>query len=119
MLFRSVTGLEVDSPTHSEIRVSGSLENHYAPRAQLILDQSPQPGDGFIALAEIPTPPGVIRLAAPKSIEAYAHDLYAALREADLKEINRVVVAQPQGYGIAIAIRDRLMRAAAGRVLHD
>ena len=116
---KSVTGLEVDSPADSDIRVSGSLENHYAPRAQVILDETPQLGDGLIALAEIPTPPGVIRLAAPKSIEAFAHDLYAALREADLKEIKRVVVAQPQGYGIAIAIRDRLMRAAAGRVLHD
>ena len=116
---KSVTGLEVDSPADSDIRVSGSLENHYAPRAQVILDETPQPGDGFIALAEIPTPPGVIRLAAPKSIDAFAHDLYAALRKADLKEIKRVVVAQPQGYGIAIAIRDRLIRAAAGRVLHD
>ena len=116
---KSVTGLEVDSPTHSDIRVSGSLENHYAPRAQVILDETPQPGDGFIALDEIPTPPGVIRLAAPNSIEQFAHLLYAALREADLKEIKRVVVAQPQGYGIAIAIRDRLIRAAAGRVIHD
>ena len=90
-----------------------------SPRAQVILDETPQPGDGFIALAEIPTPPGVIRLAAPNSIEKFAHLLYAALREADLKEIKRVVVAQPHGNGIAIAIRDRLIRAAAGRVIHD
>jgi L-threonylcarbamoyladenylate synthase len=109
---KSVTGLEVDSPGHSEIRVSGSLENHYAPRAQVILDQSPQPGDGFIALAEIPTPPGVIRLAAPNSIEAFAHDLYAALRDGDAKELNRLIVFQPQGEGLSVAIRDRLKRAS-------
>ncbi len=108
-----VTGLEVESPEQSDIRVSGSLENHYAPEAQVILDIEPQPGDGFIALAEIPTPDGVIRLSAPKSIEAFAHDLYAALRAGDAKEIQRIIVAQPQGGGIAIAIRDRLKRAAA------
>lgn len=112
---KGVTGLEVESPVHSEIRVSGSLENHYAPAAQVILDATPQPGDGFIALAEIPTPDGVIRLAAPKTVEAFAHDLYAALRDTDAKELKRVVVIQPKGDGIAIAIRDRLIRAAAGR----
>ena len=121
MLFRSieeiksVTGLEVESPERSDIRVSGSLENHYAPAAQVLLDIEPQPGDGFIALAEIPTPAGVIRLAEPKSDEQFAHLLYAALRDADARNLNRIVVAQPKGNGIAIAIRDRLSRAAAGR----
>ncbi|NDA83998.1 MAG: L-threonylcarbamoyladenylate synthase, partial [Actinobacteria bacterium] len=112
---KGVTGLEVDSPERSEIRVSGSLENHYAPDAQVLLDIFPQPGDGFIALAEIPTPDGVIRLSAPKSLEAFAHDLYAALREGDAKEIQKIVVLSPQGGGIAIAIRDRLKRAAASK----
>lgn len=112
---KGVTGLEVESPERSEIRVSGSLENHYAPDAQVLLDIEPQPGDGFIALAEIPTPDGVIRLAAPKSLEAFAHDLYAALREGDTKEIQKIVVVSPQGGGIAIAIRDRLKRAAASK----
>ena len=109
---KGVTGLAVESPNNSEIRVSGSLENHYAPAAQVLLDIPPQPGDGFIALAEIPTPDGVIRLATPKNIEAFAHDLYAALRDADLKGLTRVVVHQPKGDGLAIAIRDRLKRAS-------
>ena len=112
---KGVTGLDVESPEHSEIRVSGSLENHYAPAAQVLLDVEPQPGDGFIALAEIPTPAGVVRLAEPKSADQFAYLLYAALREADTKELKRVVVTQPQGSGISIAIRDRLKRAAAGR----
>ena len=108
-----VTGLEVESVERSEIRVSGSLENHYAPDAEVILDVTPQPGDGFIALADIPTPPQVIRLAAPKTPEAFAHDLYAALRSGDAQNLSRIVVAQPQGEGISIAIRDRLKRAAS------
>jgi L-threonylcarbamoyladenylate synthase len=40
--------------------------------------------------------------------------LYAALRAADEQELETVVVAQPAGDGIAIAIRDRLKRAAFG-----
>jgi len=76
------------------------------------LDVNPEVGDGFIALADIPTPPGVIRLAAPKTSEAFAHDLYAALRAGDAKELKRIVVNQPEGDGISIAIRDRLKRAA-------
>ena len=112
---KGVTGLEVQSVEKSEIRVSGSLENHYAPAAKVLLDIDPLPGDGFIALSDIPTPDGAIRLAAPTNISAFAHDLYAALRDADNKELARVVVAQPKGDGLAIAIRDRLKRAAAGR----
>ncbi len=109
---KGVTGLDVQSVEHSEIRVSGSLENHYAPNAEVVLDVNPEVGDGFIALADIPTPPGVIRLAAPKTPEAFAHDLYAALREGDAKELKKIVVIQPHGDGISIAIRDRLKRAS-------
>jgi L-threonylcarbamoyladenylate synthase len=114
-MIKEVTGLEVVSVERSDIRVSGSLENHYAPAAEVVLDVSPQPGDGFIALAEIPTPKGVIRLAEPKSDEAFAYLLYAALREGDAQGLKRIVVEQPTGIGISVAIRDRLKRAAAGR----
>ena len=112
---KGVTGLEVAAPESSDIRVSGSLENHYAPAAQVLLDVTPLPGDGLIALADIETPKDVIRLAAPKSAEQFAHLLYAALREGDSKNLERIVVMQPQGEGMAIAIRDRLNRAASGR----
>jgi L-threonylcarbamoyladenylate synthase len=98
-----------------EIRVSGSLESHYSPLATVLLDQSPIVGQGFIALAECPTPEGVIRLASPKDNEEFAHVLYQSLRAADEKGLQKVVVAQPEGNGIAIAIRDRLIRAAKGR----
>jgi L-threonylcarbamoyladenylate synthase len=98
-----------------EIRVSGSLESHYSPMATVLLDQPPIPGQGFIALAEIPTPEGVIRLGSPKNTEEFARILYASLRAADEKGLQKVVVTQPQGNGIAVAIRDRLSRAANGR----
>ena len=101
--------------TGEDIRVSGSLENHYAPAAKVFLDHVPLPGQGFIADAKIETPEGVIRLASPNDDEEFARWLYAALRAADTKGLNEVVVAQPNGTGIAVAIRDRLARAANGR----
>jgi L-threonylcarbamoyladenylate synthase len=98
----------------SVIRVSGSLDSHYAPVATVVLDQSPAEGQGFIAMADVPTPDGVVRLAAPRNHDDFARVLYAALRAADEQKLQTVVVAQPQGAGIAIAIRDRLKRAANG-----
>jgi L-threonylcarbamoyladenylate synthase len=97
---------------NEEIRVSGSLDSHYAPVATVVLDQTPLAGQGFIAMADVATPAGVIRLAAPTTHEEFARVLYAALRAADDQGVAVVVVQQPVGDGIAIAIRDRLQRAA-------
>jgi L-threonylcarbamoyladenylate synthase len=94
------------------IRVSGSLDSHYAPEAKVVLDGFPMAGQGFIAIADLATPDGVVRLAAPKTHDEFARVLYAALRAADDQGLNTVVVVQPKGNGIAIAIRDRLKRAS-------
>jgi len=107
--------LSSNSNEVEQIRVSGSLEKHYAPAAQVILDAIPIAGQGFIALTESKTPDGVIRLAEPKNLAEFARDLYAALRRADEMGLAEVVVNQPQGDGLAIAIRDRLERASKGR----
>jgi L-threonylcarbamoyladenylate synthase len=109
------TGLEVVGVVEeSTIRVSGSLEAHYAPAATVILDQSPIVGQGFIAMANVEAGEGVVRLASPTTNEDFARVLYSALRAADELGLATVVVAQPAGGGIAIAIRDRLKRAAVG-----
>jgi len=109
------TGLNrIESGEETEIRVSGSLDSHYAPAATVVLDQSPIAGQGFIAAADVETPDGVVRLAAPKTDDEFARVLYSALRAADEQGLETVVVAQPSGDGIAIAIRDRLKRAAFG-----
>jgi L-threonylcarbamoyladenylate synthase len=104
-----------DSTDTEEIRVSGSLEKHYSPAAKVILDQTPVAGQGFIAPSRRVTPTGVKRLAAPKNTDEFARDLYAALRKADELGLAEVVVEQPTGDGLAIAIRDRLLRASKGR----
>jgi len=116
-MIKESTGMTLLIPTDTkeEIRVSGSLEKHYAPAAQVILDITPITGQGFIALKELVTPEGVIRLAAPTNTDEFARDLYAALRKADEMGLAEVVVDQPQGDGLEIAIRDRLERASKGR----
>jgi L-threonylcarbamoyladenylate synthase len=118
-MIKDSTGLALlqasDTKELEVIRVSGSLEKHYAPAAEVILDATPIAGQGFIALADSKTPDGVIRLAEPKNINEFARVLYTALRKADEIGLAEVVVEQPQRDGLAIAIRDRLERASKGR----
>jgi L-threonylcarbamoyladenylate synthase len=119
-MIEAVTKVKVSEDTDKDlssldIRVSGSLENHYAPKAKVILDQEPIAGSGFIALENIPTPVGVVRLAAPKSVEEFARTLYESMREGDHQNLTAIYIEQPTGTGLAVAIRDRLSRSARGR----
>ena len=114
-MVEEVTGLMVSlKADESEIRASGLLDYHYAPKAKVFLGLAAQPGDGFIALDQIPTPIGSIRLASPASIDEYARDLYVALRMGDQLGLNKIYVVEPEGPGLAIAIRDRLGKASWG-----
>jgi len=107
------TGCKVEGLAEkSKIRVSGTLESHYAPKARVLLNEVPQPGDGLIAMADVETPAGAIRLTSPKSVDEYATLLYSGLRAADSQGLGRVIAIEPQGEGLAEAIRDRLKRAA-------
>ena len=94
------------------IKAPGLLQSHYTPKAKVFLSTTPNLGDGFIALADIPTPPGAIRLASPKNNKEYAQHLYQALRLADTKQLPNVIVIPPTGDDIAIAICDRLEKCA-------
>jgi L-threonylcarbamoyladenylate synthase len=111
-MIQESTGLLVIDEAQTDIRVSGSPESHYSPNAKVVLDTYPTSGEGFIAIDSIQTPPGAIRLAAPSSIEGFARDLYSTLRFADAQGLTKVCVIQPEGPGLAAAIRDRLKRAA-------
>ena len=122
-MIEEVTGLKLhisfdknsDDSKQETIRVSGSLENHYATKAKVFLDEQPVQGSGFIAFESVDTPDGVIRLAAPKSVEEFARVIYSALREGDHQGLSSIYIDQPTEDGLAIAIRDRLSRSAKGR----
>ena len=114
-MIQDVTGIKVSSAQSDEkIRVSGSLKSHYAPKARVVLGKDAKLGEGFIALSHIPTPIGAIRLASPRSVDEYASTLYEALRSGDRIGLRKICVWEPVGNGLAIAIRDRLAKAASG-----
>ena len=104
-------------------RVSGSLDAHYAPatRTQLvaagelaraIADQAAR----RVALLSFADAPAAVRahIRAGGDPHAYAHGLYAALRELDAAGCDVILVEAPPVGGEWDGINDRLRRAAFG-----
>ncbi|KGA16126.1 hypothetical protein GM51_13265 [freshwater metagenome] len=113
---KQITGVEVSEETTNIPRVSGALDSHYSPTAQVVLitgsETEFENNAGFLALAQTPTPTGLIRLATPATIEDFAHELYSSLRAGDDLKLKTIYVVPPSGDGLAQAINDRLNRAA-------
>jgi L-threonylcarbamoyladenylate synthase len=104
--------LDLGSASSKEIKAPGMLASHYSPNAKVYLSGTPSPGDGFIALSDLPTPAGAIRLASPKDNEEYAQILYNSLRSADSMGLKIVFVVPPNNQGVGVAINDRLEKAS-------
>lgn len=123
----------IDDGEEAAPRAPGTLPAHYAPAAAVVLADPaasqqqdlvelvssrtaghPAGQVAMVALASVPTPEGWFRLAAPADIEEYAHCLYASLREADALGVGLLVAVPPAAGGLGDAVRDRLLRAAAG-----
>ncbi|MFN8158756.1 MAG: L-threonylcarbamoyladenylate synthase [Candidatus Nanopelagicales bacterium] len=122
----AVTGLEVAEPD-AAVRAPGTLAAHYAPTARLVLvdasevaeaSRAAEPPLGLLAPDVVPTPEGVLRLAAPEDSAAYARALYRALRAADDAGLATVVAVAPTDGPLAPAVLDRLRRAAHGSANH-
>ena len=115
-MIEDTLGISIDlfsfTTASNQVKASGLLKSHYAPKAKVFLTGTPTAGDGLVALASYATPAGVVRLAEPRTNEEYAKNLYEAFRLADHKGIQRVFVIPPEGSGIAIAINDRLAKSA-------
>ena len=112
-MIKSVCGAHMlNEVKNFQIKVPGNFRSHYSPIAKVIVNGTTQAGDGFIADSIVPTPVGAIRLAAPKSHEEYARVLYSAFRVADQMRIRTVIVVEPTGEGLALAIRDRIRKAS-------
>lgn len=105
----------IDHQSAAEIRFSGSFDKHYAPKCRVIIDVKEIVGAGFLALSDIETPLGMVRLASPKSPEDFARILYSTFRIADQTGLVSMVVSEPKGEGLSLAIRERLEKAAQGR----
>jgi L-threonylcarbamoyladenylate synthase len=112
------------APDAAAPRASGTLESHYAPRTPLAM-----PGHGALvatleqlALAgckvalvhysELAPAHAALRL--PADPDAYAHRLYAALRQMDHAGADLIVVEAPPEADAWLGVNDRLRRAAHG-----
>jgi L-threonylcarbamoyladenylate synthase len=116
----AVTGLDV-LEADPAVRAPGTLASHYAPTARVVLVDAAGVGAAalastapvsLLAPADVPTPEGVRRLAAPGDAVGYARALYAALREADTVGAATVLAVAPADGALAAAVLDRLVRAA-------
>ena len=107
-----IEGLE--NRKNSKIKFSGSFEKHYAPKCKIIVNSQEIAGAGFLALSDVETPSGMVRLASPKTTEDFARILYSAFRAADRSGLVSMVVSEPKGEGLSVAIRERLEKAAHG-----
>jgi L-threonylcarbamoyladenylate synthase len=111
-MIEQAVALKVQEQSFSSPRVSGSHQKHYSPKARVLIGGIPQSGHGFIAMSDVETPLGVIRLSSPETLEDYARELYSALRKADEQKLDTVYVVAPAGDGLALALRDRITRSA-------
>jgi L-threonylcarbamoyladenylate synthase len=114
-MINNLLGIQIEVITKNytdHIKASGLLESHYSPIAKVYLSGTPAAGDGFIALSKFVTPNDTIRLISPSNNQEYARTLYQGLRLADSKKLAKVFVIAPTGDDIAVAISDRLQKAA-------
>ncbi len=91
-------------------RASGMLASHYAPHCEVLL------ADGADALERLVAEhPDAAVIGVDSDPVAYAQGLYDWLRRADDEHRSAVVALLPPALGLGHAIRDRLVKAAAGR----
>ena len=143
-----VAGPAVEPDDVVRVRAPGTLASHYAPLARVLLVEpgtSPSSGPevvallrrrdpavGLLAPADVATPSGMVRLAAPTGPAEYARSLYQALREADALQLTLVVAVPPLGPapgtggrgdgfgdGMVEAVKDRLIRASRAGIRDD
>jgi L-threonylcarbamoyladenylate synthase len=112
-----------DASEHSP-RASGTLEAHYAPRTPMLLltraalqkEAAEQRAFGkrlaLLVIGELPA--GNAGLSLPGDARAYAHGLYAALRQLDASGEHLLLVERPPEGAEWAAVNDRLRRATAG-----
>ena len=116
VLGRPVAEKRADSPRHS-----GGLERHYATRtpARLVppheLDREIARRRDRVAVLAFSRPDERVAfwLRMPREPQAYAHRLYAALRELDEARCESILIEAPPDVPEWAGVRDRLVRATS------
>ncbi|HUS15159.1 MAG TPA: Sua5 family C-terminal domain-containing protein, partial [Chloroflexia bacterium] len=124
-------------------RSPGTMLKHYAPRAEMRVLDGPDegrvraalaaaisearragrvvglllPDEDLAALALLPAPDLRIAALGPGAdLAGQAHRLFAALRDLDQAGADLILAHAPMPAGLGLALRDRLRRAASGRI---
>lgn len=122
----AVLGVPLATPDATAPRASGTLDAHYAPHTPVVQVSLEELPTVLPKLAEIGQKVALIRRqfqdsvpacveltrAMPVSADAYAHDLYAALREMDHAAADLIVVESLPASADWQGVNDRLRRAA-------
>jgi L-threonylcarbamoyladenylate synthase len=111
-----VIGYTPEVMNKSKVRVSGSLESHYAPVTPTFLVdrkvlESGGEKSGVISLELKPSSFRGVWVTLPKDAEHYGRRLYAALRELDALGLGRIFIQEVPETSEWLAVRDRLRRA--------
>jgi L-threonylcarbamoyladenylate synthase len=97
------------APASGPSRASGMLESHYAPRCRIIAVETTDEAE------VLANEPGHRLIDARTSPDDAARTLYADLRRCDQDGVGTAVIVLPEPIGIGIALKDRILKAAAGR----
>jgi L-threonylcarbamoyladenylate synthase len=116
---KEVLGAEILDKAVASPRHPGGMERHYSPRtpAQLVfsyeLDKAIAHARGQVAVLAFSRPDERVDywLRMPRDPKAYAQRLYAALRELDTADCERIVIEAPPDSPEWSAVLDRLKRA--------
>jgi L-threonylcarbamoyladenylate synthase len=96
------------------VKSPGLRHKHYAPRAKVILVQSPkfkaQSSSAFIGLEKPSGNFDLLKIC--RSIEEYAHEVFNFFRECDRANVKIIYCEIVSKHGIGLALMDRLKRAA-------
>lgn len=122
-MLEAVLGVPVRAAGEGATPAPGRKPSHYAPRARVMLASDAEAlslarsfasGGARVGLLSVtpPTDPAVVWLGLPEEPAQQARQLYQRLRDADTLGLDVVVAVPPPGEGIAIALQDRLRRAA-------
>jgi L-threonylcarbamoyladenylate synthase len=112
----AVIGVIDSGASHNSPRASGTLAAHYAPRTPMQM-LNPLPKAQYLLLGHPIV--GLNGLCIRNNPAAYAHHLYAAMRELDQRQAALIVIEQTPQTPDWLAVNDRLQRAIEGSGLDD
>ncbi len=106
-----------DAEDVSAPKSPGMKYRHYAPRAKVVINPSPQhtiPADraAYIGLEPPLQPEAFNRIIVCRNVEHYAHELFQFFRECDLEEVETIYCQAVSEEGLGLALMDRIRRAA-------